>query len=493
MARLIALLLAALGVGHPFAASNHTDVTQPQRPTFTAAGGAALATLLDAYYAGGGEWHACDSINCAIGDADWGYDSLTYSLALREQATGDRTLSPILDALAQSARTYPSACTTTAGCPYWSDTPEWDSIALTDEYLVTHDPIALSKAQLAFGYVAGSTVFASGACPAVPYQEPGGGRTELKTLETEANAVKAALLLYGVTKNPSYLAFAESGYQTARTYFLDRHAALYTVYVFDDGRRCAQLPHRFFASVNGDMIWSGVQLYADLGNPSYLAQALATAAAVQQHLSDGRGIFADLQAENDVAEPLVEGMYALAAGGQSIGRQWLLRNAAAALSARTAAGAFGRFFDGPPPASTVTAWQTNGGLALEIAAAALAPDQVASPAGRWRSASYVRHDISVLPAKLRVHGSAVAVLGTLGERAGGLGHARVLVDGHETFDQSGIWQNKSSSLLSIPGTVLFAWSWPRAGTHTLTFLPGLWNAKEGGSFLHVVGYDVLRH
>ena len=100
---------------------------------------------------------------------------------------------------------------------------------------------------------------------------------------------------------------------------MDPRVPLYTVYVFDDGHTCRQLPHRFFASVNGDMIWSGVALYRDTGRRSYLNQAISTAAAVQRYLSDGRGVFADLQAENDIVEPLIEGMLALAQDGQQAG------------------------------------------------------------------------------------------------------------------------------------------------------------------------------
>ena len=47
------------------------------------------------------------------------------------------------------------------------------------------------------------------------------------------------------------------------------------------------------------------------------------------------------------------------------------------------------------------------------------------------------------------------------------------------------------SLDAHSGTVLFAWRWPRAATHTLTLEPGVPNAKEGGSFLHLSGYEVL--
>jgi hypothetical protein len=63
-----------------------------------------------------------------------------------------------------------------------------------------------------------------------------------------------------------------------------------------------------------------------------------------------------------------------------------------------------------------------------------------------------------------------------------------LVDGRETFDSTGIWQNKSRANKSVPDTVLFAW--PRRGTHTIRFEPGEPNPKEGDSFLHLQGYLV---
>jgi hypothetical protein len=188
----------------------------------------------------------------------------------------------------------------------------------------------------------------------------------------------------------------------------------------------------------------------------------------------------------------VEGMAALAKTGQALARGWILKNAAAALAARGPDGSFGRFFDGPMPATTVTAWQTNGGLALEIAAAALAPKAATPASGAWASAASVTDDVSALPATLTFRGSGIALLGSLGEHCCESGHARVLIDGRETFDQTGIWQNKSSSGRSIPGTVLFAWRWTSVGTHTLTFEPGTPNGKEGDPFLHLVGYKLLR-
>lgn len=460
--------------------------------TLAVAGRRAVATLLDVYYAGGGLWRKCNASNCATGNQDWGLDSLTYTLALRFRATHDARLLTALRALTQTAPAYTAPCRSGTACGSWSDVPEWDAIALLDEYAATGDPAALAKAEAAFAFVAQSGVYALGACPRIDYQQPGGGVNRLKTLETDSNLIKAALLLYRATRRPEYLASARAHYDAVRAYFLDPSVPLYTVYVFDDGSTCTQLPHRFFASVNGNMIWSGVELSRDTGVRSYLGQAIVTAKAVDRDLSDGRSVFADLQAENDIVEPLVEGMDALALRRVAFARAWVLGNAEAALSARATDGSFGRFFDGPPPATTVTAWQTNGGLALEIAAAALAPKTAVRVTRAWAQAAPVAHEIAAMPATLVFHGSGIALLGTLGERCCEPGHARVLVDGRETFDQTGIWQNKSSSGLSIDGTVLFAWRWRVAGTHTLTFEPGAENGKEGGPFLHLRSYEVAK-
>jgi len=348
-------------------------------PTFAAAGRQATATLLDGWYAGGGLWRTCNAPDCSAGNVDWGDDSLTYALALRYAATHDSRLLTPLRELVNTAPTYPAPCASASGCSSWSDVPEWDAIALMDEYEATGDPTALRKAEAAFAFVEQSTAYALGACPRIRYQQPGGEANHLKTLETDANAIKAALLLYRATRQEGYLAAARTHYAAVRAYFLDPRVRLYSVYVFDDGRTCMQVPHRFFASVNGDMIWSGVELSRDTGIHAYLNQAIASAKAVDRNLGDGRGIFADLQAENDVVEPLVEGMAALAETGQALARGWILKNAAAALAARGPDGSFGRFFDGPMPATTVTAWQTTAGLALKISAAALAP-KAAAPA-----------------------------------------------------------------------------------------------------------------
>ena len=301
----------------------------------------------------------------------------------------------------------------------------------------------------------------------VDYQQPSGGQNQLKTLETDANAIKAAILLYQATGEQAYLSSATVRYAAVRSHFLDPAVPLYSVYVFDDGSTCTQVPHRFFASVNGDMIWSGLELERITGTAGYLDDALATAHAVATDLVDPAGVFADLQAENDIVEPLVEAMYALATeAAQPFARSWILTNAAAALGARTADGAFGRFFDGPPPQATVTDWQTNGGLALEIAAAALDPGGTVPAASAWTGARRVSRSLGP-GGRIRFRGSAIALIGTLGERCCEAGHARVFVDGRETLDGTGIWQDKSSSGGGSPAPCSSPGAGPgRAGTRS---------------------------
>jgi hypothetical protein len=482
---ILGLSSASLAMLPPGGAGAAAPVT-----TFAAAGRQALATLLHTWYGGNGSWRECDQAGCPEGTGDWGVDSLTYALYLRWATSADASIPPVMSALTAAGPAYPEPCVVPA-CSGWSDVPQWDTIAAVREYQVTRDPLALAHAEAAFAYAESSNAYALGACPAIRYQQPSGGINHLKTLETDANAIKAAILLYQVTGQASYLRSATTRYDAVRSYFLARSAPLYTVYVFDDGTACRQAPARFFASVNGDMIWSGAELARATNRRGYLREAVATAQAVATRLADPAGVFADLQAENDIVEPLVEGMYALATeAGQTFARSWILTNATAALSARTADGSFGRFFDGPAPRTTVTAWQTNGGLALEIAAAALAPGQSVPLSSRWAGARRIAESVGPT-GTIHFTGSAIALLGTLGEVCCESGHARVLVDGKETYDQTGIWQNKSSLGRKIAGEILFAWRWPTRGEHRISFEPGVPNGKEGTSFLHIRGYLVL--
>ena len=180
-------------------------------PTYAALARHALVTLEREYYNGAGEWHMCVPVRCYTTNTDWGADSLTYALYLHWLLTGDRRVVPIMNALTATAPASHAGG--------WSDVPMWDSIAAAREYQVTGNAAALEKAILAFRYVADTArkLFARGACPIIFYQQPGGGYNKLKTLETGSNYIKAALLLYQITKSPRYLAEAEAQYQAVRT------------------------------------------------------------------------------------------------------------------------------------------------------------------------------------------------------------------------------------------------------------------------------------
>ncbi len=463
--------------------------------TYASIGDQALAAMTHDFYANG-RWKSC--IACRAGNLDWGDDAMTYALWFRWAVHNhDSGVIPDLEALAGTAPAYRLPCPQASGCGQWSDVPLWDSIALGREYEATGSTSAtiLAKETAAFEVVDGavSSIYAFGACPSIHYQQPGGGHNRLKTLETDSNYIKAALLLYRYTHDSSYLIKAETEYAAVRRYFLDPSLALYSVYVFDDGSTCRQVRGRFFASVNGNMIDNGITLAADTGNTSYLKDAIGTGQAVAQNLSDARGVFTDLQAENDIVEPLIEGMYDLAAAeGQSFAANWLQAAASASASSLKSTGAYSRMFDGPANQGTITIWQTNGGYALAFADAALNPTGTPATLAAWAGAT--RHSASIttssLPASITFTGTGIALIGTLGEHCCEAGHARVFIDGVETTDTTGIWQDKSSSGLTIPNTVLFAWRWPSSATHTVTIYPGIYNAKEGGSFVHIKSYLV---
>jgi hypothetical protein len=457
-------------------------------PTFGFAGDAALTTLERTLYLAPGRWNMCVPNECGSADHDWGADSLTYTLFLRWKVAHDASIVPIMSALGATAREY-GPCRL-GSCRYWSDVPMWDSIAATREFEIARNPAMLRKAVHAFEVVDRSNAFALGACPTIDFQRAAGGETGLKTLETDSNYIKAALLLLRWTGDRRYLQKAIVKYAAVRRYFLDPALALYTVYVFDDGRSCAQLPHRFFASVNGNMIYNGLTLAQYTRRQGYLRDATATAQAVARELSDAAGFFADLQAENDVPEPLVEAMYDLAKErGTAFARKWLLANASVAAPAPS--GTYGRFFDGPPPAATVSAWSANGGLALAIAAGALDRTGVNADPRLWQGAGFVADPIDTVPATIAFTGRAIALIGTIGDICCEPGHVRVFIDGSETVNGTGIWQNKSSSYQALPKSVLLSWRWPSAGQHTITLKPARFNAKEGGTYIHLQGYEFV--
>ncbi|MEA2718837.1 MAG: hypothetical protein QOJ39_701 [Candidatus Eremiobacteraeota bacterium] len=473
-------------------AGTRTAAAAKAPQTFRELADDATATLTNGFYSGDGRWRTCLDPSCGSGNVDWGSDGLTSVLYERWLVTQNDAPVPhdssLVRIFRELERTEPRYGTCRAPrCTQWSDVPMWDAVAAVRTYDVTHDELALRNAEAAYAFVAGSDVFARGACPEIDYQRPHAESGGLKTLETGANATLAAALLAERTHRPAYLDDARRRYHAIRTWFLAPDVPLYTVYVFDDGRACRPLPHRFFASVNGVMIEAGLTLARVTGDGRYARDARATAHAVRM-LDDDRGIFTDLQAENDIVQPLVLAMLLLAREGDGFARDWIVRNAGAAAHARRADGAYGRFFDGPPPAGIVTQWQSNGGLAVEIAAGALAPDGRAESGDVWtRSVTKPMRVASPLgerfSASLSFTGSGIALTGTLGERCCELGRARVFIDGRETFDRTGIWQNKSSAGRPLPESTLFAWRWSTPGPHVIRLESDTPNAKEGGPFI----------
>jgi hypothetical protein len=495
VAALALALPACSSKSHPPAA---TVVDAGPTYTFAQASDEALATMASVFYEDAGAWSFCEPTACsnvAGFDYDWGADSMTAALTMRWQAQKDPAIRTMMTALDANAATY-GTCTA-QNCPSWSDVPLWDAIAAAHEYGVLGGAVTLARGQSAFAYVDTATQFALGACPSISYQQPGGGTTQVKTLETDSNYIQAALLLHQLAGDDagsgSYLAKAIAKYASVRQYFLDPSVSLYTVYVVDDGTACTPIARRFYASVNGNMIWNGIALAGATGQASYLNDAIATATAVTQDLSDANGIYADLQTDDDVIEPLIEAMYVLGTQqGQQFALDWLHANARAIAGARTANGTYGRFFDGPPPPAQATEWQANGGLALAFVAGALWPAEVASAhAEDWSGAVSVTDDLQTLPSSIQFTGRGIAVFGTLGDQCCHLGQAEILVDGVETFDQTGIHQNESEAFGRVPDSVLFAWRWPTSGSHTITLQAGATDPKNGGPYLHVQRYAYL--
>ena len=318
--------------------------------TFAAASNAAFLTLANngsshnQFYDphGTGYWHfALPYAAGTSGRVDWVADNLTYALYFRWLTNHDASIVTTMNQLNSTGPDYPTPCTLTGAslnCLHISDVVMWDSVAAAREYQVTGTASALTRSEDAFNYVDASNVFGQGSCPTIDYQlqwdsvDGYGGRYHLKTLETDSNYVKAAILLYEATGNSTYLTKAENKYAAIRQYFLDPVLPLYTVYVFDTAGACSQAPQRFFASANGNMIWAGSALAQATGNPQYLNDAINTAHAVVNNLSDPTGLYENAQAANDVVEPLIEGMYQLAtADSQVFAKAWLLTNAGSAV------------------------------------------------------------------------------------------------------------------------------------------------------------------
>jgi hypothetical protein len=486
VAVMAALSQAQAGPGPP--------IRLPAGPTYATLAGDSVFMLEHEFYDSAGKWHMCVPLRpCNSKNFDWGADSLTYDLYLRWQAAKDPSVLRLLRKLARTAKRW------TPGAFGSSDNMMWDAVASVREYQATGSSLALADAEADLATLNNGQAgdgFAAGACPAIYYQWRYGSRDgAMKTLETDSNYVKAALLLYQVTRDRAYLTDAELRYAAIRRYYLSAGVPLYADFMIDNGTTCRPVSRFFLGSANGNMIWNGATLATDTGRTGYLRQAIATARAVAAHLRDGAGVYNGLFTDIDIGEPLVEAMYVLATTWhEGFARRWLIASAAAASADMNSRHEFGRFYDGPPPGGQVTSWEVNGGVALMIAAAGL--DAGGRPADPWfwQGARWVPDDARLRgpSLKIRVTGRAIAIVGTIGDVCCRAGHAWVAVDGVPTFSRVGIWQNRSSPARRQTGQVLFAWRWHTAGRYTVTILPPAWNVLQGGTYFHMIGYLVVR-
>ena len=179
----------------PTTAESGFSTATPQ-PTYRDYADWATQTLLRGFYHDAG-WRTCALDKCKSVNRDWGADSLTYTLYLRWRTTHDPSLVTFFEGLLSTAPQYPPPCHGLSGLKCsWSDAPQWDAVAELREYEVTgKNPIALDRAAKAFDTIEDSNIYTGGACSAIRYQQPFAYLDHLKTLETEATAVKAALLL----------------------------------------------------------------------------------------------------------------------------------------------------------------------------------------------------------------------------------------------------------------------------------------------------------
>ncbi|HEY4439604.1 MAG TPA: hypothetical protein VGN14_04070 [Candidatus Elarobacter sp.] len=455
-------------------------------PTFAERAADAVETIRRHWYAGHGRFRLCaDCVDATA--SDWGADSLIDVLYLRWLLTRDPALVGLFREIVEG-----EPGDTLGG---FSDVPMWDAVAAIRAYDVTGDPRALTQARREYDALATSRHFALAPCPAIDTQLRDGGGSGIRTLETDANRILVGASLAGRVRDPIYarraLADAVRRYDAVRAAFLGPGTPLYSVYLFPRSGRCVREPRRqLFASVNGRMIEAGLVLTAVTHDERFARDAHDTATAIAS-LRDNRGVFVDLQAQNDVVAPLVVAMLQLARAGAP--PAWLVWNARAMGSSRRADGAYGRFFDGPPPPrdASVSVFETNGGLALAVAAAPFAP-LARGPDDDWQLAQHHPIAIRAAPARYAFHGSGIAFIGplpapgdplcrplTVGNCEGG--RVAIRVDGRLPASEVGIWQGKS--LVPSAATVLFAWRWATSGDHVIDFDPVTPNPKQGDTAL----------
>lgn len=162
---------------------------------------------------------------------------------------------------------------------YYDDN-EWVAIELLRIYSQYGEAAALQDAERVMDFV--TSAWQSDPelpCPGgVPFSDSP-QNTERNTV-TDAPAAELGVLLYDLTGNAADLAFAQQAYGWVRECLLEPQQ-LYADHMSANGT----INHALWSYNQGTMIGAGALLYQATGNPSFLAEAKATASAALSHFS----------------------------------------------------------------------------------------------------------------------------------------------------------------------------------------------------------------
>jgi hypothetical protein len=169
------------------------------------------------------------------------------------------------------------------GGPKYYDDNDWVGIELMRLYKLAHSSATLGSAEGIMAFeMAGWQADSELGCP--------GGIPFTNTIEntqrnavTTAPAAELALQLYGVTRNPGYLQFAEMAYEWVRRCLL-QPSGLYADHV----NRQGVVEPTLWSYNQGTMIGAGTLLYQATGNSAYLYEARQTAKAALAYFTPQR-------------------------------------------------------------------------------------------------------------------------------------------------------------------------------------------------------------
>lgn len=204
------------------------------------------------------------------------YSGVTSNLA----AAAGRTSVPSEDL--PSYIGAPTAAEEGGETSYYDDN-EWVGIELVRVYSQYGDPYALQDAERVMAFV--SSAWQSDPqlpCPGgVPFSDS--PHNTDRNAVTDAPAAELGVLLYDITGDVADLRFAEQAYSWVRT-CLAEPQQLYADHISASGT----INHALWSYNQGTMIGAGTLLYQATGNPSFLAQAQATANAALSNFGISR-------------------------------------------------------------------------------------------------------------------------------------------------------------------------------------------------------------